>query len=175
MEQEIEALRAKFNEMTVRENPDYFLGMNIEYIDRGIIRLSASSYATTLAKRYASVVDGRDAPSLPSDASLVKAYERALDREHILPAERVAQYGSKVGSLIYPVPCARPDCAVTVGLLARALTFPTEELERCADDCIRYFAATADQGVTFDGSKGGRLVAYSTRIGPSFTPPLVTA
>ena len=175
MEQEIEALRAKFNEMTVRENPDYFLGMNIEYIDRGIIRLSASSYATTLAKRYASVVDGRDAPSLPSDASLVKAYKRALDREHILPAERVAQYGSKVGSLIYPVPCARPDCAVTVGLLARALTFPPKNSSGAPTTVFATLQRLQTRGSLSTVARGDGSSPTPTRIGPSFTPPLVTA
>ena len=53
-----------------------------------------------------------------------------------------------------------PEPVSWQGVLA-SVEIPTEELERCADDCIRYFAATADQGVTFDGSKGGRLVAYS--------------
>eukprot|EP00962_Isochrysis_galbana_P048966 scaffold20587_cov110-Isochrysis_galbana.AAC.14 len=41
--------------------------------------------------------------------------------------------GSKVGALIYPVPCTRPDLAPSVGYLARALTFPTSAMNDCAN------------------------------------------
>jgi hypothetical protein len=39
-----------------------------------------------------------------------------------------------------------------------ALTFPTPQ---SADRCIAYFVHTASEGITFNGSRGGELVAYS--------------
>ena len=44
---------------------------------------------------------------------------------------------------------ARVDIAATVGLLARALTFPTEELSKHANRCIAYAAQTASIPLTF--------------------------
>ena len=44
-----------------------------------------------------------------------------------------------------------PLVGATIGRLARALTFPTEELSVLCDDCIVYLAQTASMGVTFDG------------------------
>ena len=55
---DIEALNLKFT-MTVRENPAYFLGMNITYIRRGVIRLTCSTYAHTLAGRFPDVAQQR--------------------------------------------------------------------------------------------------------------------
>jgi hypothetical protein len=39
--------------MTLQERPEYFLGMNIEYIGPARIRLSCRSYAATMQANYA--------------------------------------------------------------------------------------------------------------------------
>jgi len=57
------------------------------------------------------------------------------------------------------VPCARPDMAAAVGYLAPALTFPTKEMDAEVDRCLRYAIGTPDVGITFDGARGGTLVA----------------
>mmetsp|Transcript_2894 Transcript_2894/g.9786 ORF Transcript_2894/g.9786 Transcript_2894/m.9786 type:complete len:221 (-) Transcript_2894:184-846(-) len=90
--------------------------------------------------------------SSPADAALIKAYEEALERAVPPSPQLVKEYGSKVGALIYPVPCTRPDLAASVGYLARALTFfPTSAMNDCANKVLRYFIDTASAGITFNG------------------------
>jgi len=70
-----------------------------------------------------------------------------------------------VSALIYMVLCAPPEMAATVGYLA--LTFPTKEMDTEADCCLRYTIDTPDGGITFDGARGGTLVAYSETRSPT--------
>ena len=59
-----------------------------------------------------------------------------------------------------PVVCGRADAAQPVALLARALTFPTPELDALADETMLYMAHTASLSVTIDASvEGGERAA----------------
>ena len=73
-------------------------------------------------------------------------------REHEISPELVTQYSGLVGALLYAAPCARPDVNQAVSLLARALTFPTPELMRCAERALLYMAHTSELGMTIDGT-----------------------
>eukprot|EP00966_Prymnesium_polylepis_P002561 58944-Prymnesium_polylepis.1 len=68
-----------------------------------------------------------------------------------------------VGALIYAVPSVRLDIAHAVGILARALTFPTLPLAMLAHRVIAYMGQNASHGLTFDGQTAGAdvLHAYS--------------
>ena len=55
----------------------------------------------------------------------------------------------------------RCDAAATIGILARCLSFPTLQMEKEADRCLRYVYSTSNLGIVFDGSKGSALTAYS--------------
>ena len=71
-------------------------------------------------------------------------------------------YASKVGALIYVVPVCRVDCALTIGILARCLTFPTEAMDRAADRCLVFLAQHPDTGITYNGNaERPELHAYS--------------
>ena len=69
----------------------------------------------------------------PRRRSAVKDYKQALNREIAPGGELLKRYGSKSSSLLYPIPCCRPDAAATFGYLARALTFPTVAMEAHAN------------------------------------------
>ena len=89
------------------------------------------------------------------------------------------QYGGLVGALIYTLPCVRADAAQAIGLLARALTFPTPELLEDARATLTYLAQTAPLGVTFSSSApdAGVLRAYSDSdwaVGHSTTGYVIT-
>ena len=100
---------------------------------------------------------------MPADKKLRDAYEVALLREHVPDPALVTSYSGKVGAMIYASPCARVDIAQSVALLARALTFPTPELDAIADNVMLYMAQTADLAMIMDGGADGSdtLVAES--------------
>ena len=91
-----------------------------------------------------------------------------LLREHEISPDLVAKFSGLVGALLYAAPCARPDVNQTVSLLARALTFPTPELMRCAERALLYLAHTSELGMTIDGNlpdaegSGGRAIRSTT-------------
>ena len=41
------------------------------------------------------------------------------------------------------------------------MQYPTVAMLYEVDRCLRYFISTAEDGITFDGSRGGRLIAFS--------------
>jgi hypothetical protein len=85
----------------------------------------------------------------------MRAYESALQRKDTLPPERQKEYASKVGAMIFAAPAARFDCAYSIGVCARCLTFPTAEMDQHADRIIAYMAQHADDGLRYDGTAPG--------------------
>eukprot|EP00966_Prymnesium_polylepis_P100298 2323240-Prymnesium_polylepis.1 len=69
---------------------------------------------------------------VPSTKALFKAYETAMKREHTPAAALCSSYASKVGAMIFAAPAARFECAYSIGICARCLTFPTPEMDECA-------------------------------------------
>ena len=70
---------------------------------------------------------------------------------------------STVGALLYVAPSCRPEVSHCVGILARALTFPTPELLGYAQRVIAWLARRPSDGLKFDGNATSAdvLVAYS--------------
>ena len=64
---------------------------------------------------------------------------------------------------MYVVPSCRPEVAHCVGILARALTFPTPEMLTCAQRVIAWLARHPTHGMKYDGNVTDAhvLVAYS--------------
>ena len=132
--------------------PEYYLGLNVAFPSPGTVTLSCGTYIRRMCEKL--LPSGRNADSYarvetPSTDALSKHYETALLREHNVCPELQKRYATKVGSLIYASPCCRPDIAITVGLLARCLTFPTPELEADADRCVVYLGQHPDDGLRF--------------------------
>ena len=50
------------------------------------------------------------------------------------------------------VPVCRVDCALTIGMLARCLTFPTETMNAAANRCLAFLAQHPESGLTYDAS-----------------------
>ena len=152
---------------TLQENPEFFLGLNIKYVGLGRIKLLRETYINTLKGRLPTETvgkEGRDI-TIPSDKTLLKAYEGAIKanagKKRAIDPDLLRRYGTKVGSLIYLVPTARCDAAATIGILARCLSFPTLQMEKEADRCLRYVYSTSNLGIVFDGYKGAALTSYS--------------
>jgi hypothetical protein len=63
---------------------------------------------------------------------------------------------------MWPAPTTRVDCLFTVGVHARALTFPTKDLFNTAMRCLIFMGQTIDDGILFSShaSMAGTLQAY---------------
>eukprot|EP00965_Chrysotila_dentata_P152100 5025858-Pleurochrysis_carterae.AAC.1 len=99
-------------------------------------------------------------PHLP-EPLLVKDYKIAARKEHYIDPVFQKNYQSKVGALIYAPPCGRSGESYTIGILARALTFPTKAMDDHANRVLAYMAQNADEGIEFKTQGGAQLIAYS--------------
>ena len=104
------------------------------------------AYVTQLATKYLPKPLGAyPVYHVPATKDLFASYERALQRNDTMPPERQKEYASKVGAMIFAAPAARFDCAYSIGICARCLTFPTAEMDQHADRIIAFMAQHADQ------------------------------
>ena len=149
------AERFKGRELMTFKEPKHFLGMNVAVdLDNSSIELSSQAYVEGMADKY--VPDWRSwAPiDMPAPANLRDLYETARDNKSSAseyPDDLLKDYGGKVGSLIYTMPCVRVDAAQPIALCARAITFPTAELLEVADRIIVYLAQTSHVHVRYSG------------------------
>lgn len=77
------------------------------------------------------------------------------------PFEDTTKYRSLVGALLYVAVNARPDVAVSVSLLGRKVSAPTEMDWVAAKRVVRYLKGTREYRVEFGAGKGWSLGGYS--------------
>eukprot|EP00966_Prymnesium_polylepis_P335474 7390834-Prymnesium_polylepis.1 len=95
-----------------------------------VTHVSMKAYVMQLASMYLPrPLDTYPTYDVPSTKALFKAYETALKREHTPSAALSSSYASKVGAMIFAAPAARFECAYSIGICARCLTFPTPEMD----------------------------------------------
>ena len=162
---ELEAINVRFN-IKIKD-ASFFLGNNINCISRSSVSLTSRAYIARIAEKYLP----RELKLYPTyvtpcDKTIVSAYEEALSLREKTRASAgrafLEKYASKVGALIYVVPVCRVDCAFTIGVLARCLTFPTEAMDAAADRCLVYLAQNPDVGLLYDAdTPRPELHAYS--------------
>ena len=151
---DFEELSARFN-LEFEEDPKMYLGMNTEIVNDRCIKLSAQTYVEQMADKYVPNWRDRKVPATPATGALRESYEKAHLREHEICPKLVKEYSGITGALMYAPPCARPDVNQSIALLARALTFPTEEMMQHAERIVVYLAHTAQLSITIDGSLDG--------------------
>eukprot|EP00965_Chrysotila_dentata_P148397 4899524-Pleurochrysis_carterae.AAC.1 len=161
-DRDLQLFGARFK-LTLEDEPKQFLGTNIHVSD-GRIHISAKAYVLAKAREYL-LKPLADYPNYdtPDGPNLVKDYETAALKLHVVHPAFLKMYQSKVSALIFAPPCARPGEAFAVGTLARALTFPTTEMDAHADRVLACMAQHADEAIEFqaDRAHSDKHIAYS--------------
>ena len=118
-----------------------------------VVILTSRSYITSLCSRCLPKPAG-DYPAVhtPGHPRLLDFYEVALSTRDV-PKSRdlVVRYRTIVGGCLWPAPNTRPDILFECGVLARAFTFPTEDLYNCAVRVLVYLGQHASYGIRFTG------------------------
>jgi hypothetical protein len=145
------------------KEPSFFLGQNCKVNQNVSTTFTNQAYILKMADTYLPGWRERPIQTVPSTKKLREHYEAAREREYDGSRELMKGFGGLVGSLIYTLPCVRVDAAQSIGLLARALTFPTDDLLEDARDVLTYLAQTAELGVTYSnaGPDAAVLTAHS--------------
>ncbi|KAL1504885.1 hypothetical protein AB1Y20_008655 [Prymnesium parvum] len=166
---EMDTLNAAFRDKygadgVVLKEPKHFLGQNIVVHSPTRVTISSRAYVTQLAAKYLPAPLAEYAKcTTPCLKGMVEAYEEAVTRSDLLDSAGTQAYASKTGAAIFAGSASRCDALYALGMCARCLTFPTAAMDACVNRVIAYLANTADQGVTYDGSRPNAMVyeAYS--------------
>ena len=94
-------------------------------------------------------------------ASMPMAHDLKITNELVENSTFVIKYQALVGSLQFLATYTRVNIAFAAGFLGRFNNAPTQQCWLAALNVLQYLKETLDYGITFDGSKGYRLVAYS--------------
>eukprot|EP00965_Chrysotila_dentata_P111277 3678878-Pleurochrysis_carterae.AAC.2 len=122
----------------------------------GGVKISAAAYVKAKAETYLpKPLEEYPLYDTPSTPQLVKDYEIAARKQHYVDPTFQKPYQSKVGALIYAPPCGRPGETYAIGILARALTFPTTTMDDHANRALAYMAQNADEGIEYKMQGGG--------------------
>ena len=73
----------------------------------------------------------------------------------------MTEFRSKVGALMYAAHCVRSDACGPVQQFSRYLHAATPTMLTHLNNTLKYFLATADIGLTYDGKKPGPVYGYS--------------
>ena len=125
------------------------------------VTLSAESYIERIAKKYLpNDPETYPAVSTPCGPRLNDLYEEAVAKRESVDPELQRTFAQKCGAVIYCLPSCRVDCAYTIGMCARCLTYPTPEIDAQLNQCLVYLFQTRTRGLTFSKS-GGDLMAWT--------------
>jgi hypothetical protein len=142
----VEAHLAKKFDVRDLGEATYFLGMELtRNREARTLKPTQKKLTGELVGRY-ELADAR-ARSVPLETG-----DKLTKEGEPLDTKRFS-YSECVGSLLYLSVCTRPNIAQAVGALARYMAGPTEAHSRAALGVVRYLAGTAEDGVTFGGSK----------------------
>ena len=156
----IAALEKRWNIEDEGEVSD-LLNVEITRDARGV-HLRQASYIDRLLATYLpdGIPDSFRACMPPAGPELPDLAERAVLSKSVPPQDLLRRYQSLVGALLYCSGNTRPDIALAVGQLCRAMAYPTPELYAAAERVLQYLGRHRDVGLTYDRDQSA-LLGYS--------------
>ena len=111
------------------------------------------------------------ASRIPAGPELVQNVADAVSARDTPEPALLQSYQSLVGGLLYCATHTRPDIAYSVGMLCRAMAFPTHDLLRDAHRVLVYLLRTKSLGLRYEAEKRDLRGATDSDwdVGPSTT------
>jgi hypothetical protein len=136
----------------VDEGPmEDLLGIEIEYLPSGSIKLHQTTYIRKLIERFCPDGYRTDASTkLPYSSTFLQSVADALAAPAGLHPELVKELQERIGCLLYAATSTRPDIAFPVQYLCRCLHRPTPALIAETDHVFAYLARHSSAGLTYD-------------------------
>ena len=133
---------------------DFYLGMDVVQTSWNFLTLTSETYILGLCSRELPKPISTYARewATPGGANLMEHYESAFMLHGTPEAEFGTRYRRVVGGMAWVGPTTRPDVLHRIGILARAYTFPTEELYEDAIETLVYLGQTAHLGISFSAA-----------------------
>ncbi|BET03524.1 Hydra magnipapillata [Nesidiocoris tenuis] len=134
--QVLASLKEEFD-MTIEENPSFFLGMEISRDSSGI-KLSQEKYLRSVLQKFRM----SDAKPVVTPGYENKIYDRSEE-------EIKYPYREAVGSLLHLSSRTRPDISNAVNIVSRHIEHPCKEDVEALKRILRYLAGTPSRGIKF--------------------------
>lgn len=127
----------------------FFIGMDIvRDRTRGTVHLSQRKLTAELLTKYGM------SEAKPASVPISTGTTLSKDDGSGALDTNIHPYSELVGSLLYLSVCTRPDISQAVGALARYMSAPQKQHWDAAKHVLRYLAGSAEDGISFGGSKG---------------------
>ena len=137
------------------------LGMEIDYLPNGSIKLHQTGYIRKLVERFCPDGYKTDASTkLPYSPTFMQSVADALSMPAGSHPELLRPLQERLGCLMYAATSTRPDIAFAVQYLCRCMQRPTPELIAETDHVIAYLARHPSAGLTF-AREETRLKGYA--------------
>lgn len=146
----INELKLKFK---ITSKPaSYFLGLEIEHLEDGSVKIGQEAYATKVLQRFG-MSDCR-----PVHTPILKEKEVCTEETN----ETEFPYREAVGALMYLMMGTRPDLAYSISVLSRKLENPSKEDWMKVKRIFRYIASSMQKCIIYkSGFKPGVLECFS--------------
>jgi hypothetical protein len=139
-----ELLQQKY-EMTDLGPANLFLGIQIDKLENGDIKIHQTKYIESILKRFnMDKSHGVSTPMLPNSK-----LSRCKESNQLLDSNEKLIYQSIVGSLMFAMVCTRPDLAFTLSRLSKFCSAPGNQQMQAARYALRYLRSTTTQGIVY--------------------------
>lgn len=133
----------------------YYLGMNIEWLDDGIL-IHQRNYVDKILERRQ--FQGLTPTAIPYNTNELSSISKNQDKS---PVGLKEEYQSMTGELLYAALKTRPDISHTVGVLSRYASNPSQFHMDQAIRVYQYLSKTKDTGIFFPYGNQSPLVGFS--------------
>jgi hypothetical protein len=148
-------LKAEFK--IVSKEATYFLGLQIERLQEGSIRVSQEGYTKKILEKF----QMSNCRPTSTPASKETGKENPVKNKDDSKGDQFS-YRSAVGALLYLSTGSRPDIAYAVGIASRNLDNPSPEDFVKVKRIFRYLSGTANKGLVYRPEfKSGIIESYS--------------
>ena len=130
----------------------YYLGIDIQRLPNGRIKLSQTRYIERIIERFG-MMDCHGTKT-PMKKDLQDS------NENLLSPEDIKEYQSVVGALNWASVVTRPDISYAVSRLSRFLTAPAMIHKEAAKHCLRYLAGTKNLGLIYGTEKSADIQLF---------------
>jgi Reverse transcriptase (RNA-dependent DNA polymerase) len=130
----------------------YYLGIDIQRLPNGRIKLSQTRYIERILERFG-MMDCHGTKT-PMKKDLQDS------NENLLSPEDIKEYQSVVGALNWASVVTRPDISYAVSRLSRFLTAPAMIHKEAAKHCLRYLAGTKNLGLIYGTEKSADIQLF---------------
>ena len=117
----------------------------------GTCSISQEGYIKSMASENAESLTSKKVQTPAAKELEEHVREAILSKDKPRDAGLIAFYQRLVGSMLFAAMVTRPDIAWTIGMLSRAMAYPTEALKADAIRCLNYLSQT--KHLTWNASK----------------------